>query len=136
MNEANLFPHTMLSRTLPFSQFGLESVCKLARLQRKCLLNFNLRCLYIFYMTLSKAGLELKYLDPHFFHIIYIYHISPDKCSRSYAKYKYGTFILCPICKAKSLSNFVFRRVFEIVKTKYKSKLDNYILQILQILLF
>ena len=51
------------------------------------------------------------------------YRISPNKRSGSYAKYKYGTFILRPICKAKSLSNFVFSCVLEIVKTKYKSKL-------------
>ena len=51
------------------------------------------------------------------------YRISPNKCSGSYAKYKYGTFILCPICTTKSLSNFVFHCVLEVVKTKYKPKL-------------
>ena len=46
-------------------------------------------------------------------------HISPNQCSLSYAKHGYGGFILYPFCKAKSLSNFVFVCVLEIVRMKY-----------------
>ena len=41
------------------------------------------------------------------------YRISPNKHSRSYAKHRLGAYVLYPICKAKSLSNFVYHCVLE-----------------------
>ena len=48
-----------------------------------------------------------------------IYGISPNKRSRGYAKHRWGAFILYPICKAKSLSNFEYLFVLDTFKTKY-----------------
>ena len=42
----------------------------------------------------------------------YIYRISPNKVSGTYAKHRKGAFILYSIYKAKSLSNFVFIEIF------------------------
>ena len=56
------------------------------------------------------------------FYSMSAYHISPNKCSRSYAKHRRGAFILDQICKAKSLSNFVYLCVLEMFNSLPNNK--------------